>query len=130
MLLAYDGRLPIMQLSHYSIFLRSRTDCALYCSLLLVRGCQVFAESCAPCLFLRQLQQPSSTLFPYTTLFRSYIDEEVKHDWQGMCNKVCAMCDIVKAGDRVLLVSGFSDDPELNEPVMKLMYAKSKFKNN
>jgi len=53
-----------------------------------------------------------------------YIDEEVKHDWQGMCNKVCAMCDIVKAGDRVLLVSGFSDDPELNEPVMKLMYAK------
>jgi len=53
-----------------------------------------------------------------------YIEEEITHDWQGLCDKVCAMCKIVKTGNRVLLVSGFSDDPALNEPVMKLMHAK------
>ena len=53
-----------------------------------------------------------------------YIEEEITHDWQGLCDKVCEMCEIVKTGNRVLLVSGFSDDPELNEPVMKLMHTK------
>lgn len=53
-----------------------------------------------------------------------YIEEEVTHDWQGLCDEVCAMCKIVKTGNRVLLVSGFSDELALNEPVMKLMHAK------
>jgi len=53
-----------------------------------------------------------------------HIAEEVTHDWQGLCDEVCSVCEIVKKGNRVLLVSGFSDDPELNEPVMKLMHTK------
>jgi len=54
-----------------------------------------------------------------------YIEEEVTHDWQSMCNKVCSMCELATTGNRVLLVSGFSDNAELNEPVMKLMHVKN-----
>jgi len=50
-----------------------------------------------------------------------YIEEEIAHDWRGLGVKVCKMCNLTKTGNRVLLVSGFSDKPELNEPVMKLM---------
>ena len=53
-----------------------------------------------------------------------HIEKEVTNDWRGLCDKVCDMCKISKAGNRVLLVSGFSDDPEANEPVMKLMNTK------
>lgn len=53
-----------------------------------------------------------------------YISEEITHDWQGLCNKVCSMCKLVKTGNRVLLVSGFSDVHAMNEPVMKLMHVK------
>lgn len=49
------------------------------------------------------------------------IEEEITHDWRGLGNKVCKMCELTKAGNRILLVSGFSNDPQLNEPVMKLM---------
>ncbi len=54
-----------------------------------------------------------------------YIKEEITHDWQGLCNKVADMCNIASTGNRVLLVSGFSDDAELNEPVLKLMKIKN-----
>lgn len=53
-----------------------------------------------------------------------YIDDEYTHDWQTLCNKVVQMCSLTKTGNRILLVSGFSDDPELNEPVLKLMHVK------
>lgn len=53
-----------------------------------------------------------------------FIGEEFTHDWQSLCSKVSVMCDLTETGDRVLLVSGFSDDPELNEPVMKLMHVR------
>jgi len=54
-----------------------------------------------------------------------YIEEKVISDWQGLCNEVAGMCDLAETGSRVLLVSGFSDDVELNEPVIKLMRIKS-----
>jgi len=53
-----------------------------------------------------------------------FIDEQYTHDWQTLCNHVVKMCSLTKTGNRILLVSGFSDDPELNEPVLKLMYVK------
>jgi len=49
------------------------------------------------------------------------IKEETTHDWQGLCDQVAKICELASTGNRVLLVSGFSDDPELNEPVLKLM---------
>ncbi len=50
-----------------------------------------------------------------------HIKEQITHDWQGLCNKVSDMCGLANTGNRVLLVSGFSDDPALNEPVLKLV---------
>lgn len=54
-----------------------------------------------------------------------FIKEEITHDWQELCEKVSSLCDLGKSGNRVLLVSGFSDDDTLNEPVMKLMRINS-----
>ena len=50
-----------------------------------------------------------------------YIKEKVTHDWQGLCNEVAKKCGLASTGNRVLLVSGFSNDQQLNEPVLKLM---------
>lgn len=50
-----------------------------------------------------------------------YIEEKATSDWQGLCNEVAKKCELARTGNRVLLVSGFSDDIELNEPVLKLM---------
>lgn len=54
-----------------------------------------------------------------------HTEKKVTQEWQGLCNYVTQMCDLAKTGNRVLLVSGFSDDVELNEPVLKLMKIKS-----
>jgi len=49
------------------------------------------------------------------------IEEKINHDWQSLCNEVAHLCKLASTGNRVLLVSGFSDDVDLNEPVLKLM---------
>jgi len=49
------------------------------------------------------------------------IKEKTTHDWQGLCDQVAKTCELASTGNRVLLVSGFSDDPAFNEPVLKLM---------
>jgi len=51
-----------------------------------------------------------------------YVTEEVSQNWRALGEQVCEMCALAKTGNRMLLVSGFSDSAELNEPVMKLMY--------
>ena len=53
-----------------------------------------------------------------------HIEEKYTHDWQALCDKVVTMCQLTKTGNRILLVSGFSDKSELNEPVLKLMHVK------
>jgi len=50
-----------------------------------------------------------------------HIEEKITHDWQGLCNKVADLCELAKTGNRVLLVSGFSTEEVLNEPVLKLL---------
>jgi len=49
------------------------------------------------------------------------IKEQTIHDWQILCDHIGGMCKLVTTGNRVLLVSGFSEDEALNEPVLKLM---------
>jgi len=53
-----------------------------------------------------------------------YIEEKQTSDWQGLCNDVAKLCELASTGNRVLLVSGFSENPEFNEPVLKLMKIK------
>ena len=50
-----------------------------------------------------------------------HISEKMTHDWKKLCKDLSRRCKLGKSGNQVLLVSGFNDDPELNEPVMKLM---------
>jgi len=52
------------------------------------------------------------------------IEEQATHDWQSLCNQVAGICDLVEVNDRVLLVAGFSENPDLNIPVMKLLKIK------
>jgi pyruvate kinase len=42
-------------------------------------------------------------------------------DWRDMCQRVAAQCELTQPGHTVLVVSGFSDDPARNEPVLKMM---------
>ena len=49
------------------------------------------------------------------------IDERTTHDWKQLCNDISKRSSFNKIGDTVLLVSGFNDDPALNEPVMKII---------
>ncbi len=51
-----------------------------------------------------------------------YIKEEITHDWNTLCLEVSKLCRLARTGNRILLVSGFSDVPKLNEPVMKLIH--------
>ncbi|MDQ1363269.1 MAG: pyruvate kinase [Pseudomonadota bacterium] len=49
------------------------------------------------------------------------IEKRVTHDWKKLCKDISSRCQLKRTGNTVLLVSGFNDDPALNEPVMKIM---------
>lgn len=52
------------------------------------------------------------------------IKEEETRDWRKLSQEIGRRCKLTKAGNRVLLVSGFNDDELLNEPVMKIIRVK------
>ncbi len=43
-------------------------------------------------------------------------------NWRDVCHQIADICQLGRAGSDVLLVSGFNDDPALNEPVLKLLH--------
>jgi pyruvate kinase len=47
-------------------------------------------------------------------------DTEVTQ-WRNICEQLAGKCALARPGANVLLVSGFNDDPLLNEPVLKLL---------
>ena len=49
--------------------------------------------------------------------------DEVR-DWKVLSQAICDSYKLTKTGNRVLLVSGFNDDEELNEPVLKIIKVK------
>lgn len=52
------------------------------------------------------------------------IEIEKARDWSVLSQEISKYCKLSKTGNRVLLVSGFSDDELLNEPVMKIINVK------
>ena len=50
-----------------------------------------------------------------------YSPEKQTHNWKKMSISISKRCKLTKTGNTVLLVSGFNDDPDLNEPVMKIL---------
>jgi len=53
-----------------------------------------------------------------------YIKEKKTRNWQELCNKVAKNFGLNIMGNRVLLVSGFSDEAGLSEPTLKLIRIK------
>ncbi len=53
------------------------------------------------------------------------VQKEYTQDWQTLCKKIVEMFEFENKERRVLLVSGFSDNPELNEPVLKIIHVKN-----
>ena len=47
--------------------------------------------------------------------------EKETHDWKKLSISISKRCVLTKTGNTILLVSGFSEDPELSEPVMKII---------
>ena len=50
------------------------------------------------------------------------LDEAETTQWRRICGVIAAECDLGRPGSDVLLVSGFRDEPERNEPVLKLLH--------
>ena len=49
------------------------------------------------------------------------ISEVVAKDWKKLAREICQRCKLTRTGHRVLLVSGFNDNPGLSEPVLKIL---------
>lgn len=47
--------------------------------------------------------------------------KEDTHDWKKLSISIAKQYQLTKTGHTVLLVSGFNDNPDLNEPVMKIL---------
>ena len=47
--------------------------------------------------------------------------ESETHDWKKLSISISRQFKLTKTGNTVLLVSGFNDDPDLSEPVMKIL---------
>ncbi|VAW77240.1 Pyruvate kinase [hydrothermal vent metagenome] len=43
-------------------------------------------------------------------------------NWRDVCHQIADICQLGHTGSDMLLVSGFNDDPALNEPVLKLLH--------
>jgi hypothetical protein len=50
------------------------------------------------------------------------VDRAKTTNWRSICELISGQCQLGSSGRDVLLVSGFNDDPELNEPVLKLLH--------
>jgi pyruvate kinase len=48
-------------------------------------------------------------------------DEKQTRDWKKLSIELSKTCCLTKTGNTMLLVSGFSEDPALNEPVLKII---------
>jgi len=49
------------------------------------------------------------------------VKEEKARDWKLLAQDISKKCRLSRAGNRVLLVSGFNDNEALNEPVLKII---------
>jgi len=53
-----------------------------------------------------------------------FIEKEKANNWQILSQDIGKNCKLTKTGNRVLLVSGFSSDERLNEPILKIIILK------
>jgi len=52
-----------------------------------------------------------------------FVEQEIR-DWRLLSQDIGSRCNLKKTGNTLLLVSGFSKDEFLNEPVLKIIKLK------
>jgi len=75
----------------------------------------------SPCISVSSNPKVNKCMALHWGVVPVHINEPDSHDWRALCSIISDKCNLTKTGHTVLLVSGFNDDPALNEPVMKIL---------
>lgn len=75
----------------------------------------------APCISVSTQEVVNRQMAIHWGVVPMLVPEQARHDWHKLCQLICEKCELTKSGHNILLVSGFNEDPELNEPVMKIL---------
>jgi pyruvate kinase len=79
------------------------------------------ARPTAPCMGLTTDEGVGRRLCLHWGIVPVMTTEEASHNWRQLSEHVARSYHLLHSGNSVLLVSGFNDDPNLSEPVMKLL---------
>lgn len=79
------------------------------------------ARPSSPCISVSTNQKINQCMALHWGVVPVYVNEPDTHDWRSLCSIISKKCNLTKTGHTVLLISGFNDDPALNEPVMKIL---------
>ncbi len=79
------------------------------------------ARPSAPCMGVTTNEIVSRRLTLHWGIVPVTTTEEASSNWRTLSEDIARSHHLLHSGNTVLLVSGFSADPALNEPVMKLM---------
>ena len=79
------------------------------------------ARPSAPCIGVCSDEKVNRMMAIHWGVVAVHVDEPSTHDWRSLCAIISDKCNLTKTGHTILLVSGFNDDPALNEPVMKIL---------
>ena len=79
------------------------------------------ARPAAPCIGACSNEKVNRMMALHWGVVPVHVTEPSKRNWRALCAVISEECNLTKTGHTVLLVSGFNDDPALNEPVMKIL---------
>jgi len=79
------------------------------------------ARPSSPCICVSANPKVTKCMTLHWGVVPVQIKEPESHDWRSLCILISEKCNLTTTGHTVLLVSGFNDDPALNEPVMKIL---------
>ncbi len=79
------------------------------------------ARPSSPCISVSTNQKVNRCMALHWGVVPVHVNEPDTHDWRALCSIISKKCNLTRTGHTVLLISGFNDDPALNEPVMKIL---------
>lgn len=79
------------------------------------------ARPAAPCIGVCSNEKVNRLMALHWGVVPVHVDEPSTKDWRALCAAISKKSNLTQKGHTVLLVSGFNDDPTLNEPVMKIL---------
>lgn len=79
------------------------------------------ARPSSPCISVSTDKKVNQCMALHWGVVPVHVKEPDTRDWRSLCSIISKKCNLTKAGHTVLLISGFNDDPALNEPVMKIL---------